>query len=223
MKTISDVQLLSASVFLIFLTIHLTNTMAAALGLESYNTFQTLAQKFYQVPLVEITMVFLPLIVHATCGVVLLLRKRKQKQKQKRSLSLKQKCHSFAGMFLLLVVLGHAAATRGITLYSSATVGFEGVSFSIWWMPEVFYPYYFLLFMAGCYHAIFGSALVVKKFAWKKGLVVAKQAQNPYLFLTLSIIAITALLSFGGQLYDIPNPADNDYARAYSRLLGIEL
>lgn len=71
------IQLIAAGVFLVFLIIHLSNTMLAVFGVDSYNIFQQYAELFYQFPLVEISLLILPLVVHAGIGLLLLWRKKK--------------------------------------------------------------------------------------------------------------------------------------------------
>lgn len=77
--------------------------------------------------------------------------------------------------------------------------------------------------MAGCYHALLGSVIIMRRLAWVNRSALSRKSTKFLLLLVFAVIGVLALLSFGGVLYDIPNPADNDYARAYANLLGFKL
>ena len=133
-------------------------------------------------------------------------------------MALKYRVQSWAGFFLLFVVFGHALATRGISFFYGVVPGFEGVSFSLWWVPAYFYPYYFLLFIAGLYHATMGISGLLKRRGFKQA------ARLPVVVSALGAIGVSlALLGFGGVLFEIDDPRDNDYARQYSELMDIDL
>ena len=124
-------------------------------------------------------------------------------------------------IFLLFVVFGHILATRGISYWYGPFAEFEGVSFSLWWVPGYFYPYYFLLFMAGLYHGTMGAANVLQRvFPGRR----SKSKLQPYIVPSLGAIGVVlALLSFGGFLFEIEDPRNNDYARQYGELMDIDL
>ena len=159
-KSLIKIQVLSGAIFSIFLLLHLGNTLSSIFGYEVYNKYQEIAQWYYQNPAVEFPLVIFPLLAHSSVGVLLFIRRRKSKKQQR---TLAQKIHSLMGLILLFVVFGHIAATRGISLYANTNVGFGGIAFTFKWMPLYFYPYYFILFMAGFYHAINGLSLIFKK------------------------------------------------------------
>lgn len=211
------VQAIAGGLFSVFLLLHMGNTLLGMAGPEIYNGVQRVIRRFYQHPVGELGLVFLPLIAHAVAGVWLhALRK-----KQERSAGLRYRLHRWAGVFLLLVVFGHIAATRGVSYWFGVIPEFGGVSFTLWWSPQMFYPYYFLLFMAGFYHATVGLSLVSRR----SGLVnTPVSGKPPTLLMLVGAVGITlALLGFGGRLFDIDDPRDNDYARLYGQWLDIDL
>ena len=75
--------------------------------------------------------------------------------------------HRYAGFFLLVFIGGHIVAVRGASWFYDVYPGFEGLAFSIAAVPGYFYPYYFLLAVAGFYHGINGS----RHRAWSAGRI----------------------------------------------------
>ena len=213
---LKKIQAVAGILFSVFLVLHLTNTALAAFGSGVYNQFQQAIQGFYQFPLFELGFVLLPLITHAVVGITLIFLRRAKGRSKAQT---KHQLHTWAGFFLLLVVFGHVLATRGLGYFYDAAPGFEGVSFTLWWMPGYFYGYYFLLFMAGYYHSALGIQHIARRF-FQTG---RKPSLNWRGNLTAAVIAVTALLAFGGVLFEIADPGDNDFARQYAKILDLDL
>ncbi|MFK8019719.1 MAG: hypothetical protein AB8B86_08125 [Pseudomonadales bacterium] len=208
-------QIASAIIFLPFLLTHLLNTILASFGATLYDNFQSAAQNWYQQPAIELGFVLIPLTVHMLAGLSLAIRRRR------RGVSRKLSMHSAAGFFLLVVVAGHVISTRGLPYFNGFHAGFGGVAFSLWWLPAVFFPYYFLLFMAGFYHAVNGLCLLVNRITTSR-LSLASFEGRALCTIALCFV-ITALLSFSGQLANIDDPRNNKFARLYSSLYNIDL
>ena len=210
-------QAVAGMLFLVFLVLHLGNTLLAAFGPETYNSYQRAVRQIYQHPFFELVLVVGPLLTHAIAG-LLLYRIRKKRRFPR---ALRYRVQTWAGFFLIFVVFGHMLATRGISYWYGVYAGFEGVSFSLWWVPAYFYPYYFLLFMAGLYHGTMGVLSVLKRLGF---LRMTSSSYLPVLVTMLGAVGVTlALLGFGGLLFEIDDPRDNDYARQYGELMNIEL
>jgi succinate dehydrogenase/fumarate reductase cytochrome b subunit len=215
---LAKIQALTGLLFSIFLALHLSNTILAAVGVEIYTRYQVFLQGFYQHPVIETLLVGIPLVVHATIGTYLLVINRGSK----RSFSFKQQLHSWAGIFLLVFLFGHIAATRGIGILIGSSIGFEGISFSLWWMPGYFYPYYLLLFMAGLYHGFNGFFLATKRIGFRIDIKYLSRLR--YCVMSLgAIFILIALMAFNGVLFEIEDPVDNDYARFYFDTFGVSL
>lgn len=215
-KRLKAVQFASAIVFLPFLVVHLSNALLGILGPATYDQFQGAAQLIYQIPLIECSFVISPLLMHMVAGVTLLLLK----QHQPKHVSLGRRLHTWAGLFLTVVILGHVIATRGLPWANDFHTEFSGVAFSLWWMPWYFYPYYFLLFMAGAYHSLNGSNMLTQRL-FSHALITSKR-QMQVVMLLAAIMISTALFSFGGNLREDPDPRDNDFARLYQTLFNLE-
>jgi len=196
-RWLRHVQALAGILFFIFLLLHLSNTLLAAWGKDVYNNYQHLIQNFYPYPAIEIGMIVLPLLIHTVAGVWLYRLRCKAVEKRKLS----QRLNTWAGFLLLLIVFGHMLATRGIGLWFNAPPGFVGVSFSIWWAPAYFYPYYFLLYMAGLYHSYNGVSLLLLR-SGISGLHRTRFAR-PAVMLVGAVGITFSLLAFGGQLFGI--------------------
>lgn len=207
----------SGLAFAVFSTIHLVNAMASAFGPGMYNGFQRAVRPFYQHPVVELLIIALPLVVHLACAVIQVKRRRRTP----RPPNLRLRLHRYSGYFLAVVVFGHIAATRGMMLAFGVAPEFEGVSFAIGWIPGFFYPYYALLALCGLYHSVYGAVVSLRLLGVR---IPAKMTRGPSFWLPLAILGlvlVAAVLSFGGWLYPIADPANNDYAQVYRESLGL--
>ncbi len=216
-KRLALVQAVSGLAFAVFSTLHLTNTMVSALGPGAYNGFQRVIRPFYQHPVVEILLVAVPLVVHVACAVISV----KRRPRARKPPNLRLRLHRYSGYFLALVVFGHTAATRGIMLAFGVPPEFEGLSFSMAWMPQMFYPYYAMLALCGLYHTVYGTTQSLRLLGVR---VPAAMSRGPRFWLPLAILGgclVVGVLSFGGWLYAIEDPMQNDYARVYLEELGM--
>ena len=148
------VQALTGLIFMLFVAVHLANTLLGIGGASAYDAFQELARRVYQHPVVEITLVLLVLPLHILAGIS---RARLRRRGITHNASTPQRFHRIAGWFLVIFIFGHIAAVRLPSLLYDVYPRFEGVAFSIAWIPAYFYPYYLLLGLAGLYHATMGT------------------------------------------------------------------
>jgi hypothetical protein len=119
-----------------------------------------------------------------------------------------------AGVLLPLIVHVVAGLRR---------IGFVGVSFALWWMPAWFYPYYTLFGAAALYHGGNGAWLALHALGLRRDA--SLPGGRPALFGPVAagtVLLVLALLAFGGRLFPIADPRDNDYARMWERY-GLEL
>ena len=215
-RRLLQIQALSGLVFLFFTLVHLMNTGVAALGVEAYSGFQELARAFYQNPLLEIALLMIPLAIHWTAAVIRLKRDGFRRKNQ----SLRARLHRYSGYFLLVFIWGHVAATRGPSFFYDVEVGFSTVSFTFAWLPLWFYPYYTLLALAGLYHGINGAFLAASIF----GLGVPKTLRyGPGFWIPVGAFAaaiLVGLASLSGNLFEIPDPFDSEYAAFMAEMMG---
>ncbi len=208
-------QVISGTVFALFLFVHLINQMLAVLGAPAYDGTQQAMRRAYQAPGLELALVFIPLVVHLTTAIVRLVKRPKQ---DVSTLSWRVRLHRYSGRFLLLVIVGHVVATRGASFLYGVFPGFHGVAFTFQWVPAYFWPYYLLLALCGWYHLVHGlsTASAVLK------LPGANALQRPVVFRTLIGVGAAALivgvLALGGVLADVGDPASSEYARLVLRL-----
>lgn len=209
----------SGVVFAAFAAVHLANQWLAVLGPEAYDGFQAAARRVYMHPVLEPAVVLLPLVLH----VVAALRRMRLAGVFGRGGSLRMRLHRATGYFLLLVIFGHVAAARGPSFLFDFFPGFAGVSFSLWWMPGWFYPYYTLFGAAALYHGLNGTWLALHAFGLRRDA--SLPGGRPALFGPVAagtLLLVLALLAFGGRLLEVADPRDNDYARMWERY-GVEL
>ncbi len=208
--TLVRTQAVSGLLFSLFLLVHLTNTALAVIGPGAYDRFQTVARGVYQWPLLEVSLIA-ALTVHVIAGILRIRARPSSKSKP----PLRLRLHRYAGYFLALFVFGHIAATRLPALLADAPPFFGGVSFSLHFMPWVFGPYYAMLGICGLYHGFYGIPVALAAL----GLQAPRSIRRgPGFWIPVAAgaaIVVTALLGFGGFLYPIPDPFDNDFARAY--------
>ena len=217
-RRLLQVQAVSGSIFFLFTLTHLLNTGVATLGVEAYDRFQELARWFYQNPLLEVLFLALPLLVHAAAAVERLRRsgfRRKNK-------TLRSRLHRYSGYFLFAVIWGHVLAVRGPSLFQGFHPGFAGLSFSLWWVPALFYPYYVLLALSALYHGTNGLMLSASVF----GRPFPGVLRNGWGFwvpiASTGVILMLGIAALGGHLFPIPDPTDNPYARMWEDL-GVDL
>ncbi|XOV86084.1 MAG: hypothetical protein ACFHX7_14060 [Pseudomonadota bacterium] len=213
-RRLSRVQAVAGSLFFLFLVMHLSNIAIAPLGAEAFNGYQAKLRKIYQQPILELVLVILPLVVHVAAGISLAVLRRGRRGRR----ALRQRVHTWAGVFLSLFIVEHVTATRGVSYFLGAYPGFEGVAFTFWWAPAYFYPYYFLLALAGFYHGTQGVRILLARV----GVVTRAKYQVPMTLVAAVWIAVV-LLALGGHLFEIGNPIDNDYARTYAELFDLDL
>lgn len=203
-------QAVSGMVFGVFLALHLANTWLAGLSPAAYDGFQGWIRTVYQSPLVE-PIVLGALVVHLAVAV---LRKRGGRP---APVGARARWHRNAGIFLAVFVFGHVVAVRGASFFAGVHPGFAGLSFTLAQVPGYFYPYYLLFGAAALYHGLNGLAVAAARLGWR-----ARLAQRSLLAATAvgSALVLLALLGFGGVLYDIHDPYDNDYARLVLGIAG---
>jgi len=209
-QRLARVQAVSGLLFSVFALVHLSNTALAVLGPDLYNGFQSSVRGVYQWPLLELALVA-TLLVHIVSGVLRMRGRRGSKAKP----PLRLRLHRYAAYYLAIFVFGHMAATRLPALLADAPPFFGGVSFSLHFMPLWFYPYYALLGIAGMYHLFYGVPVALGVLGIRAPQAIRR---GPGFWIPVgagATVIVLALLGFGGVLYEIDDPFDNDFARAY--------
>ena len=191
-----------------FVAVHLLNTWFAPFGSGVYDQVQGLLRSAYQFPPLELLLLS-TLVLHILTGLLRLWRE------PKRVLTWRSRLHRYAGLFLALVIAGHILAVRGASWFFDVYPGFAGVAFSLEAVPGYFYPYYFLLGLAGFYHGLNGTSIALGRFgrSWPLQVRSLKWASA-----VAAALMVTALLAFAGLWTDIGDPAQSDFA-----LLALEL
>lgn len=202
-------QAIAGGLFALFLMFHLVNFYLAPFGLDVFNDFQRLIRPIYQFPPIELMVVLGPLVVHTVSGLWLLWLRPKRARLS---------WHAYAGFFLLLVIVGHVVAVRGPSFWYGVFPEFEGLSFSLWYFPVYFYPYYFLLALAGFYHMAIGINRIGGRFS----LPVPRRTSKVIIALAVGWTLIS-LLALGGHLFSVPNPSDSDFARLGEKLFDLDV
>lgn len=206
------VQAFAGTLFAVFVLLHLSNIFIAPFGAAAFNEYQSVLRMYYQTPLIEVLLVLGPLVVHMIAGAWLACIRAKRGPRP-----LTQRIHTWAGVFLFAVVFGHVLAVRGPSYFYGISPEFEGLSFSLWYFPAYFYPYYLLLALAGFYHATNGLRLM----AARRGFIVSARTHAGF-SLFISAWIVVSLLALGGVLFEVPVPTDNPFAQLISDLTGID-
>jgi succinate dehydrogenase hydrophobic anchor subunit len=214
-RTLVRAQAGSGLVFALFLIAHLVNTLLAPFGAASYDGVQGAMRAVYQEPWVELGLLFGSLLVHVGCGAARARRRPKGRgganRWQRRS-----------GWLLVVIVFGHSLATRGASLVYDVWPGFEGIAFSLHWLPGFFYPYYLLFCLAAAYHGGLGIVRALRIFGGRRlggRRLGGRRAHGRLGWLALLLFAVAllvALLAFGGVLFEVADPLNNAYARLYT-------
>jgi succinate dehydrogenase/fumarate reductase cytochrome b subunit len=214
------IQAISGLVFAIFLSLHLVNVMASALGPGLYDAFQVRIRPLYQFPLVEVGVVIVALVIHVVAGVTRL--RRRPRSRDWGRLPLRTRLHRLSAYFLLVFVLGHIAATRLPSLLDGPYVGFAGLSFTMWKLPGYFYPYYLLLGLTGLYHGSYGAYLALRALGVRLPSISRLSARAWGPLAVAAVLVVLGVLSFGGLLYPIDDPRQSAYGAWLMEQLGME-
>lgn len=210
------IQAISGLCFAAFLALHLAATVSAIFGEAAFTFVQHAGRPIYQFPLLE-----LGLVAAFAAHIVAAWQLRQRARSALRG-NLRRRLHRYTAIYLLLFAAGHALATRGVSLAGNVDSGFDAVAFSIAWVPAWFLPYYFLLAMAGLYHAWWGSLTALSRLGWKApGALRARPAFWLLPVAGLLLIPL-ALARFAGLLGDVGNPMVSDYARYYLSLFRLD-
>jgi succinate dehydrogenase/fumarate reductase cytochrome b subunit len=214
------IQAGSGLVFLAFAALHLVNQWLALLGPAAYDGFQRGARGLYQQPALEVGLVMGPLVLH----VVAALRRMRLRGVLGRGGSWRMRLHRITGYFLLLVIFGHVAAVRGPSLLLGFFPGFDGISFSLWWMPGYFYVYYTLFGSSALYHGLNGAWLALHALGLRRDASLPGGRRALFVPVAVgSALVVAALLAFGGRLFPIEDPREGPYARMWEERFGVEL
>jgi len=187
-------QSLSGVVFTAFLLLHLGNQLSAILGASTYDRVQSQLRSGYQVPVIELGLILLPLGVHMGLAIAMMLRRCGTKPS---ALTLPARLHRWSGRFLLLVVGGHVAATRMPAVLDGAVPDFAGVAFTFRWVPLWFWPYYSLFALAGWYHLLYGLALTLPQIGFRRASWLLRPRRLGAVFVIGAVALLAAVISFG--------------------------
>lgn len=206
--TLARVQAWSGLTFGAFLALHLFNVLLAVLGPAAHDRVQGALRGAYQAPPVELVVVALALVLHVGAGVW------RARRRARATTDARTRLHRRLGWALAVIVVGHVAATRGPSLLLGIWPGFAGVSFTLHWLPEVFYPYYFAFGLMGAAHLGIGVARSVRLLT-RRALPGSRRAGVIGLALFAAALLL-ALLAYGGRLFPVPDPMTGEYARLYT-------
>ena len=211
---LKQLQALSGIVFFAFLVLHLGNTFLGAFGPELYDRVQQGLRVVYQFAPLE-ALLLAAIAVHVVVGLMRI------KLEPKRSLTTRARWHRYAGIFLAVVIVGHVLAVRGSSWFYDVYPGFVGLAWSVAYVPEYFYPYYFLLGVAGFYHGMNGIGIATQR-VFNLRLTASSRTLG-----TLSGAAAVAmlftLLALGGITADVGAPHTSAFAELAARLTGFEV
>jgi succinate dehydrogenase/fumarate reductase cytochrome b subunit len=203
-------QAATGALFAVFVAFHLVNTWLAAFGAQTYDGVQAVLRAVYQFAPVE-ALLLAALSVHMVVGILRIVRE------PKRTLSLRAKLHRYAGFFLLVFIFGHIVAVRGASWFFDVYPGFAGLAFSIAAIPGYFYPYYFLLGLAGFYHGLNGLGIALNRL----GLSLHIQTRQLRLATAVAgVLLIAALLGLGGVWFDVGDNSQSGFAKLAMELMG---
>ena len=208
-------QVWSGVLFALFLTVHLTNLAVATLGAARYDEVQTGLRRAYQSPVLELVLVLGPLLVHAAAGALRLLRR--VRAAPVAAPSWRTRLHRWSGAVLLVFFLGHVTATRGASALYGVFPRFEGVAFTLRWVPAYFWPYYTLFALAGLVHLVLGLPVALSLLGLRASAL-RKPAVAGTLIAFGALLLVLGLLSIGGVFFDVGHPERGPYAQLLVKL-----
>ena len=209
---LKKIQAGTGIIIAVFVAFHLLNSFLATFSAAAYDSVQQVFRAVYHFAPLEVALLA-AIATHLGVGIARIVRE------PKRTLSLRGKLHRYSGMFLGLVIFGHIFAVRAPSLLYGAYTEFAGLSFTINYFPEVFYPYYFLLGLCGFFHALNGLNLAVPRLGRKFSV------SSPLLYRSTGLAAallVATLLGFGGFWFEVGETALNDYAKLYLEFFDVQ-
>jgi succinate dehydrogenase/fumarate reductase cytochrome b subunit len=199
---LKKIQAATGLLFAFFLGLHLINTWLATLGPAVYDGLQGTLRNIYQFAPLE-ALFLASLAVHLVVGVLRIVTE------PKREMNRRARWHRYAGFFLLVFIGGHIMAVRGSSWFYDVYPGFAGLAFSIEAVPGYFYPYYFLLAVAGFYHGLNGASIALGRLGFVATLATPTLSRATMAGAALTLLALGGL---GGWYYDVGNVAESDFA-----------
>ncbi len=214
---LKQIQAATGLLFAAFLGMHLINTWLATFGPAAYDGVQGVLRQVYQFAPFE-ALFLAALSVHLVVGVLRIVTE------PKRVLNQRARWHRYAGFFLLVFIAGHITAVRGTSWFYDVYPGFAGLAFSIDAVPGYFYPYYFLLGLAGFYHGLNGVSIALGRLNVRFPLTTPMLARATMAAMVFTLLALGGL---GGWYYDVGNVSESDFAvlttRIASEVFGVSL
>lgn len=214
---LKQIQAITGLAFAVFLTLHLVNTWLASLGPGVYDGVQGTLRTLYQFAPFE-AFFLAALSVHAVSGLLRIA------VEPRRTLTPRARWHRYAGFFLLVVIGGHILAVRGASWFYGVYPGFEGLAFSVAAVPGYFYPYYFLLAVAGLYHGLNGASIALGRLGRSAPI---GNTRLRHVTVAGAVLTIAALGGFGGWYYDVGDVRSSEFAllttRIATEVLGVDI
>ena len=164
--SLNYLQGLSGIVFGIFLTLHLSNTMAGFFGEKVYDAYQEHVRAWYQNPVGE-AVTFISLGVHCVTSTLKYLDRAKKAAAGKSiEQSASKKFHAYTGYLLLLIIIPHLFVTR----FDEHSPMFAGLSYVTRnrFFRLMILPYFVLYGAAGIVHMVLGLPSAFKLMGWYK-------------------------------------------------------
>ena len=210
---LKQIQAATGAAFFLFLIAHLVNTWVAAFGAPAYDSLQSALRVVYQNLAVE-ALLLAALTVHLIVGVV------RMRVEPRRQLNARARWHRYAGIFLAVFIVGHVLAVRGSSWFFDVYPGFSGLAFSVAFAPYYFYPYYFLLGLAGFYHGLNGLSIALPRLGVRLPVSTGTLKAGS---LAAALLMALALLSLGGVIRDVDDPYQGEFARLAAELFDVDL
>jgi succinate dehydrogenase/fumarate reductase cytochrome b subunit len=223
-RRLAQIQAVSGLAFATFLAIHLVNTAIAALGQLHYDAYQRAMRLYYQAPGIELLLVVVAPAVHVAVGVVRWRRRRAKRREPGAPRStgpLRTRLHRAAGYFLLVVIGGHAIATRGPGLIAGEPADFSFLTFSLVQAPWIFYPYYVLFGIAGAYHLVNGTlaALPVLRVHLSQRWLAPGARRFWVPAGVLAALVACGVLALGGAFFEVDTSRFSTWHGVYARFV----
>ena len=202
-------QAVTGLIVAVFVAMHLINTWLAVFGPGVYDPVQRGFGWLYQSLVFEVLLIS-SIYIHLTIGFIRIWRE------PKRALTTRARLHRYAGIFLALVITGHIGAVRGASWFADVWPRFEGIAFTLEYLPEVFLPYYLLLATAGFYHAVNGAAIALPRLtAYRMRLTTPALKLGTFAAAGASLLA---LFAFAGVFFDVGDVLNSEFGRLFMEL-----
>lgn len=229
MSQVTKIQAITGALFALFLTPHLLmHILVTHYGEAEYNQTLLFIRKFYQNPIIEVSIILLA-VIHMVSGVISFWNRQSIKSNIKYPML--HNLHKWSGWFIMVVFFGHFVGGRVLPLLYDIKVDFSYISFPLTnkTARKIFLPYYTLLGLTGTIHLLVGLLKAANRLGLYRNTVTLPKTKSVgalkiwnAVVAVFCILMIVGLMNYMGVFYKIDETRFPEYISKYATI-GVDL